>query len=348
MGTAMIDLRSDTVTRPSPAMREAMARADVGDDVFGEDPTVNKLQERVADLLGKEAALYVPSGTMGNQTCIKVHTQPGDEVIAERGAHVFNYETGGAAFLSSVQIHTVDGNHGALSVADIRKAIRPSAYYMPHSRLICLENTHNRAGGTIYPLDGIKAVNALAKAEGIRMHLDGARLWNACAETGIAPSEYASYFDSVSVCLSKGLGAPVGSVIAGSADFIKEARHIRKIFGGGMRQAGILAAAGLYALDHNVGRLKEDHQKARVLAEGLSEVKGFTIDLETVQTNIIIIDVEKSGQQPEDILARLRAGGLLLSLGNYMGLRAVTHLDVSMDQVKQALKIVAEAMGKGK
>ena len=344
MGTDYIDLRSDTVTRPSLAMREAMARADVGDDVFGEDPTVNALQEKVAVLLGKEAALYVTSGTMGNQTCIKVHTQPGDEVIAERGAHVFNFETGGAAFLSSVQIHPVDGKHGAMSVSDIRRAIRPSVYYMPHSRLICLENTHNRAGGTIYPMEGIKEVHALAKAEGMKLHLDGARLWNACAETGIPPREYASYFDSVSVCLSKGLGAPVGSVIAGSVDFIKEARHYRKIFGGGMRQAGILAAAGIYAIDNNVGRLKDDHRKARFFAEELSTVRGFNIDLETVQTNIVIIDMEKSGKKPEDVLAQFRAKGLLLSMGNYMGLRAVTHLDVSMDEVRRAVTIVRDVM----
>jgi len=339
-----IDLRSDTVTRPSAGMREAMARADVGDDVFGEDPTVNLLQERVAQLLGKEAALYVASGSMGNQTCIKVHTQPGDEVICEKGAHVFNYETGGIAFLSGAQVHAIDGRHGAFTVDQIRRAVRPNVYYMPKTRLICLENTHNRAGGTIYPLELIREISAYARAQNIRLHLDGARLWNACAATGITPKEYAAYFDSVSVCLSKGLGAPVGSVVAGTRSFIDDARHVRKILGGGMRQAGVLAAAGLYALEHNVSRLPEDHEKASYLARELSGVKGFDIDLETVQTNIIIIGAEKSGRTPEDTLAALRAKGVLLTLGNYMGLRAVTHLDVSMEQVRHAARIIRETL----
>ena len=337
-----IDLRSDTVTRPSPGMREAMAKAEVGDDVFGEDPTVNKLQQKVAELLGKEAALYVPSGTMGNQVCIKVHTQPGDEVIAEKGCHVFNYETAGMAFLSNVQVHTIEGKHGAFSVAQVKRAIRPKAYYMPRTRLICLENTHNRAGGTIIPIDLIKEMNALAKDEGIRFHLDGARLWNACAETGITPKEYASFFDSVSVCLSKGLGAPVGSVIASSAEFIAEARRYRKIFGGGMRQAGVLAAAGIYALENNAARLKEDHANARYLARELATIRGFDIDMDSVQTNIIIISLEKLGKTPDEVLALLRTKGVLLTLGNYMGIRAVTHMDVSTDQVKRAAQIIRE------
>ena len=337
-----IDLRSDTVTKPSPGMREAMARADVGDDVFGEDPTVNSLQQKVAGMLGKEAALFVPSGTMGNQVCIKVHTQPGDDVIAEKGCHVFNYETAGMAFLSNVQVHTVEGKHGAFSVSDVKRAIRPKAYYMPRTRLICMENTHNRAGGTIIPLDIIKEMSALAKTEGIKFHLDGARLWNACAETGILPDEYASYFDSVSVCLSKGLGAPVGSVISGTTEFIAEARRYRKIFGGGMRQAGILAAAGLYALENNVSRLREDHANARQLARELSSIRGFDIDMESVQTNIIIISLERLGKTPDEVLAILKEKGVLLTLGNYLGVRAVTHLDVSTEQVKRAARIITE------
>jgi threonine aldolase len=345
MAETYIDLRSDTVTRPSPGMREAMAAAVVGDDVFGEDPTVNRLQERVAELLGKEAALYVPSGTMGNQTCIKVHTLPGDEVICEKGAHVFNYETGGIAFLSGAQVHVIEGKRGAFGVAEIERAIRPDLYYMPKTRLICLENTHNRAGGTIYPMELIREISAFARKKNIRLHLDGARLWNASAATGITPQEYASYFDSVSVCLSKGLGAPVGSVIAGSAAFIADARHYRKIFGGGMRQAGILAAAGLYALEHNTGRLAEDHEKASFLARELAQVKTFDIDLGSVQTNIIIIGAERTGRTPGEILAALRGQGVLLTLGNYMGLRAVTHLDVTMDEVKRAARIIRETMG---
>lgn len=340
----MIDLRSDTVTRPSGAMRAAMCNAEVGDDVFGEDPTVNRLQHKVAALLGKEDALYVPSGTMANQTCIKVHTQPGDEIIVERDSHVFNYETAGGAFLSSVQVHPVEGTRGVMSVEAVKKAIRPRIYYMPRTRLLCMENTHNRAGGTIYPIEAIRALHNVAREEGMALHLDGARLWNACAVTGIAPNEYASYFDSVSVCLSKGLGAPVGSVIAGTREFVEQARHYRKIFGGGMRQAGILAAAGIYALDNNRERLKEDHEKAAYLARELARVPGFTVDLESVQTNIIIFGVEKSGEMPEDILAALRERGILLTMGNYMGLRAVTHLDVSMEQIKEAARVILQTM----
>jgi len=344
MEPTLIDLRSDTVTKPSPAMRQAMAQADVGDDVFGEDPTVNRLQHRLAQLLGKEAALFVPSGTMGNQTCVKVHTQPGDEVIAEKGCHIFNYETGGAAFLSSVQVHPVEGVRGVLSVEDIKRVIRPHFYYMPRTRLICLENTHNRAGGTIYPVDRIREISDVARNEKIRLHLDGARLWNASVATGIPVKEYAAYFDSVSVCLSKGLGAPVGSVIAGTGEFIEEARHYRKIFGGGMRQAGILAAAGMFALDHNVDRLKEDHEKASFLGRELADIPGFSIDLGSVQTNIVIISVEKSGRSPEAILAALKEKGVLLTLGNYMGIRAVTHLDVSMEDVRRAAACIRETM----
>ncbi len=346
MTPALIDLRSDTVTRPSPAMRQAMANADVGDDVFGEDPTVNRLQDAVAALLGKEAALYVPSGTMANQLCIKTHTLPGDEVIAEAGSHVFNYETAGAAFLSNAQVHTIPGHHGQLSLRDIQRAVRPSLYYMPRTRLICLENTHNRAGGTIYPIDGIREISEYARANGIRMHLDGARLWNASVATGIAPKDYATHFDSVSVCLSKGLGAPVGSVVAGTRAFVDEARHFRKIFGGGMRQAGVLAAAGLYALEHNIDRLKEDHEKAAFLARELAAIPGFAIDMTSVQTNIIIMDVEKTGVSPEEILKRLRQRNVLLSMGNYMGLRAVTHLDVSMEQVREAASAIHDVMAK--
>ncbi len=344
MANLVIDLRSDTVTRPSAAMRAAMCNAEVGDDVFGEDPTVNQLQSKVAALLGKEDALFVPSGTMGNQTCIKVHTQPGDEVIVERGAHIFNYETAGGAFLSSVQVHPVEGAGGVMNVEDVKKAIRPRVYYMPRTRLLCLENTHNRAGGTIYPIDAIRGLHDLARENGMMLHLDGARLWNASVVTGIAPREYAAYFDSVSVCLSKGLGAPVGSVIAGTRDFIEQARRYRKIFGGGMRQAGILAAAGIYALDNNRERLKEDHEKAAFLARELARVPGFTIDLASVQTNIIIIGVENSGKMPEDLLAALRDRGVLLTMGNYMGLRAVTHLDVSLEQVREAARVILQTV----
>lgn len=325
-------------------MRDAMAKAEVGDDVFGEDPTVNLLQKKVADLLGKEAALYVPSGTMGNQTCIKVHTRPGDEIIAEKGCHIFNYETGAIPFLSGVQVNTIEGRLGVITPDQIKRSIRPKAYYMPRTALICLENTHNRAGGTIYPLDVIKMIRELALNEGIKTHLDGARLWNACVAKGVTPKEYSSYFDSVSVCLSKGLGAPVGSVLAGSREFVEDARRYRKIFGGGMRQAGVLAAAGVYALENNIARLKDDHDKAQYLADELSQVRSFEIDLESVQTNIIIISLERSGKTPETVLGELKARGVLLTLGNYMGIRAVTHMDVTLEEVKRAAMIIRETV----
>jgi len=269
----MIDLRSDTVTKPSPAMREAMAQAEVGDDVFGEDPTVNRLQEVAARLLGKEAALFVPSGTMGNQLCVRLHTRPGDEIIVEAGAHVVRYESGAAAGLSGVQTHWLPGTRGILEADQIEAAIRPPDYHNPPTTLICLENTHNRGGGTIYPLETTKAIRKVAEARGIAMHLDGARLFNAVVVTGVPAAEYARHFETVTFCLSKGLGAPVGSLICADRERVVKLRRLRKMFGGGMRQAGILAAAGLYALEHNIARLAEDHAHAKRLAEALAGIK---------------------------------------------------------------------------
>ncbi|MDE3057117.1 MAG: low-specificity L-threonine aldolase [Bacteroidota bacterium] len=339
-----IDLRSDTVTRPSKAMRDAMANADVGDDVFSEDPTVIKLQEKVAALLGKEKALYVPSGVMSNQLAIKSHTEPGDEIICEQDAHIFNYETAAPSLISSVQVKTIPGAKGVLRVEQLPTSLRPKVYYMPRSRLICLENTHNRAGGTIYPIDEIKKISGFARANGLFMHLDGARLWNAWVATGIHPKEYAKYFDSVSVCFSKGLGAPIGSAIVGPADFIERARKWRKVYGGGMRQAGIIAAGALYALEHNVERLKEDHEKASYFARKVSATQNVYVDLDTVQTNIVLVNVERSGRRPEEIITALKGKGLLVSLGTYTSIRAVMHLDVSMEEVKRAAEIFISTM----
>jgi Threonine aldolase len=334
-----IDLRSDTVTKPSAAMRQAMANADVGDDVFGEDPTILALQEKVAALLGKEKALYVPSGVMGNQLSIKAQTEPGDEIICEQDAHIFNYETAGPSLISSVQVKTIPGVRGVIHAEQLTAAMRPKVYYMPRSRMICLENTHNRSGGTIYPLDEIKRIFAFARSHEMVMHLDGARLWNASVATGIHPKEYAKYFDSVSVCFSKGLGAPVGSAVAGTVEMIERVHKWRKVYGGGMRQAGIIAAGALYALEHNVERLKEDHEKATFFAEKISLLPKLSIDMETVQTNIIIINIEKSGMQPDEIIALLKSKGVLVTLGSYNSIRAVMHLDVSMEQVQQAVGI---------
>ncbi len=340
-----IDLRSDTVTKPSHEMRELMAAAEVGDDVYGEDPTVNLLQDKTADMLGKEAALFVPSGVMANQLAIKTHTQPGDEVIVESDSHIFNYETAGAAFLSNVQLQTVRGNYGILNAEQISQSIRSSIYYNPKTSLVCLENTHNKAGGTVYPLEEIKNISELARNRSIALHLDGARLWNASVASGIMPKEYARFFDTVSVCFSKGLGAPVGSALAGTRKKIEKARKYRKIFGGGMRQAGILAAGALFALDHNVERLKEDHKKAKLLAERLQRVNRIYINQEYVQTNIVVIDIRERKESSGDILAQLKTKGVLLSEMGFSTLRAVTHLDVSMEQINNAADIIRSVLG---
>ncbi len=322
-------------------MRKAMAEAPVGDDVFGEDPTVNLLQQRVAELLGKPSALFVPTGVMANQVAIKTQTQPGDEVIVEQDSHIFHYETAAPSMLSGVQLHVIQGHRGVLRAEQLAPSVRPPAYYMPRTALICLENTHNRAGGAIYPLDEIKRVRDFAKAVGIKMHLDGARLWNAWVATGIHPREYAQYFDSVSVCFSKGLGAPVGSALVGSEEFIQRARRFRKIFGGGMRQAGIIAAGALYALENHVVRLHEDHDKARVLAAEIAKNPRLTVDLASVQTNMVIIDIGRTGKSTTDALALLHSKRVLLTDASYTSLRAVTHMDVTMEQVKAAANILA-------
>ncbi len=336
----IIDLRSDTVTRPSLEMREAMAAAEVGDDVYGEDPTVNKLQERVAGILGKEAALFVPSGVMANQIAIKLQTQPGDEVIVETDSHIFNYETAGAAFLSNVQLHTVKGNRGILQADSIAHAIRSSVYYNPKTPLVCLENTHNKAGGTIYPIEVMKSIYTMARKRNIALHLDGARLWNAAVATGITPKEYAKYCNTISVCFSKGLGAPIGSALAGTRENIEKARTYRKMFGGGMRQAGIIAAGALFALEHNIERLKDDHLKAKIWADQLKGIPGMHIDESTVQTNIVVMDISERSENMGDILAKAKAKGVLLSEMTSSLLRVVFHLNVSLDQVQQAAGIV--------
>jgi threonine aldolase len=335
-----IDLRSDTVTKPSTGMRKAMLDAEVGDDVYKEDPTVNRLEEFAAQLLGKEASLFVPSGVMGNQICLNVLTRPGDEVICERHAHIFQYESGSPARLSGLQLSLVDGNKKGIFTTDqVEPLIRPaSAYYMARTRVIEIENTHNRAGGTINPIENIKALSLLAKRNNLFIHLDGARIWNAYVETGIKPSEYASHFDTVSCCLSKGLGAPIGSIIAGSNEFIKEAYSVRKAWGGGMRQVGVIASAGLYALKNNIERLKEDHQKAKMLANSLAEFKNLNIDLELVETNIVMFS--PVGISIEEFQSRCKTNGLLLGTGKVGEIRAVTHMDVSINYIKEAAGII--------
>ena len=342
-----IDLRSDTITLPTAAMRLAMANAAVGDDVYGEDPTVNRLEQRTAEVLGKEAALFVPSGTMANQVAVRCHTEPGDEVVLEASAHIYYFEGGAPAALSGVLCRCLPGQRGIFSAADVLAVARPRDPHFAPTRLICIENTHNRGGGSIWPLERIAEIAALARERGWRMHLDGARLWNAAVATVIPEREYAAHFDSVNVCFSKGLGAPVGSALAGSRELITRARRFRKQFGGGMRQAGIIAAGALHALEHHRARLAEDHANARALAQGLAQLPGIEIDLTTVQTNIVIFRVTTT---PAEALVRQlkEAGVLVLSTGPDT-IRAVTHLDVSAEAIAHAVEVagncVAELQG---
>jgi len=319
-------------------MRRAIAEAEVGDDVYGEDPTVNALQDRIADLLGKEAALFVPSGVMANQLALKVLTQPGDEVVVERNCHIYNYESGGPGMLSGVQLQALDGHAGLLTADQVDAAIRPAMDVFPRTRLVCLENTANKAGGRIYPLAQIEAVAEVARSHDLRLHLDGARLWNASAATGIAERDYAAPFDTVWVALSKGLGAPVGSVLAGSEALIDEARFYRKMFGGGMRQAGILAAAGIYALDHHRSHLAQDHAKAQRLAEAIAELPAFALDLDTVETNIVIFDVVDD--TAASVIDAMREAGVLLTEFGPHTIRATTHRDVSMEAIEAAIDVL--------
>jgi threonine aldolase len=330
----LIDLRSDTVTRPTEGMRRAMMEAPVGDDVFGEDPTVKRLEEYVADLLGKEAALYAPSGTMTNQIGVHVNTSRGEEVLLHEGSHIFVYEAGAPAMLSSVQVRTLPGENGVLDPDTVRAAVRPDDVHFPRSRLVCLENTHNTAGGKVFPLEDFAAVAATAKELGLKVHLDGARLFNAQAATGILAREWCAHADTVSVCSSKGLGAPVGSLLAGDEETIGEARRARKAFGGGMRQAGIIAAASLYAFENHIDRLSEDHERARNLAAGLREA-GY--DAREPETNLVLVAVER----PSEFLDALAREGVLATPGKPGFVRLCTHLDAGDEDIEAAVEAAA-------
>ena len=338
------DLRSDTVTQPSAPMRDAIADAPVGDDVLGDDPTVQMLQERLAAMLGKDAALFVPSGTMANAVSVRTHTTPGDEIVTEGTSHVYVYEGGGYAALSGCSVALVEAERGIMLPADVVAAIRKSKGSMSHfpdCTLVCIENTSNRGGGTCYPQESIDAICELAHSAGCSVHMDGARLFNAVVATGIDASRMVRDCDSVSICLSKGLGAPVGSLVAGDADFVERAHRWRKLFGGGMRQAGILAAAGLYALEHNIERLAEDHARARTLAEGIDALDGFSVDLDAVQTNMCYIELTGVQSGQEAVAALAERGVDVLDLGPTM-LRAVTHLHVDDDDIEHAIAAFAD------
>jgi threonine aldolase len=337
-----LDFRSDTVTKPTPAMRAAMAAAEVGDDVFGDDPTVNRLQARVAEMLGKAAALFVPSGTMSNLIGVRLHCRGGDELICEAGCHLYNYEQGGYAQLSGVAIRPVQGEFGVMRVEQLVELIRPDNAHFVRTRLVCLENTHNRGGGRIQPYETVEAICRWAHAQGLKSHLDGARLFNAVVATGIEAPRWTQHFDTVGVCFSKGLGAPVGSAIAGPRELIAEGLRHRKVLGGGMRQAGILAAAALYALDHHIDRLAEDHANARRLAAGVRKIDELRLWPDTIDTNIVIFRVDPACGTAAEFSARLKQRGLLMLATGAQLIRAVTHLDVSAAEVDRAIDILKQ------
>ena len=341
-----IDLRSDTVTRPGAEMRAAMASAEVGDDVYGEDPTVNRLQAQAAEVLGKEAALFVPSGTMGNQIAIRMHTRPGQEVITEAGSHINNYEMAAMAALSGVMPRPAAGEDGILSWERIDACIRPKIYYVSQTGLITLENTHNMAGGTVYTAGQIAAICERAHAAGLPVHLDGARIFNAAAALATDPALLCAPCDSVMFCLSKGLGAPVGSMLVGSREFIEGARSVRKMLGGGMRQVGVLAAAGLIALEKMRGRLAEDHENARLLAGLLGRIEGLDLDPARVRTNIVVVGIRRTGLSASQLASRLREKGVLIGTVSDTVIRLLTHLDVNRSQVEQAARVFEQVLSR--
>jgi len=333
-----VDLRSDTVTQPTTAMREAMMNAPVGDDVLGDDQTVIQLQEMLAEMLGKEAALFVPSGTMSNAIAIRAHTVPGDEIITENASHIYVYEGGGYAALSGCSVALVPGKSGIMEPKDVEKAIRKqegSLGHYPNGSLVCVENTANRGGGTCYPQDTLDEIAKIAHENGCAAHIDGARLFNASVATGVSPSRMVKEYDSISICLSKGLGTPVGSVLVGSSDFISKAHRWRKMFGGGMRQAGVLAACGIYALENHVQRLEEDHRRAKYLAEAVNSIDGFNVNLASVETNMVYIEGDIGAKK---ILEKLAEQGVdVLEVGP-TAVRAVVHLHITDEDVERTIQ----------
>jgi len=347
MSVIEIDLLSDTVTRPTRAMRQFMCEAEVGDEQFFEDPTVNALQEMVATLLGKEAALFLPSGTMCNEIALRVHCRPGDEMIAHRTAHPIHFEAGGPAALAGVNISVLDGARGQYSEDAVAAAIRPDDRYMPRSRLLWVEQTSNLGGGSIWPLARIAAVTEVARQHDLRTHLDGARLMNAVVASGVTAREYASHFDSAWIDFTKGLGAPVGAALAGTGEFIAEAWRLKQQMGGAMRQAGIIAAGGIFALRNHVSRLAEDHSNARRLAEGLARLPGVALDPGSVETNIVLFEVN-GALDATQVVAALRARGVRMLAMGPKTIRAVTHLDITRSQIERALELAARTLAEAK
>jgi len=343
----LLDFRSDTVTRPTPQMRAAMAEAPVGDDVFGDDPTVNRLQDRVAEMLGKEAALYVASGTMSNLIGVRLHCKPGDEMICEAGCHIYNYEQAGYAQLSGVAVRPVPGTSGVMQVEQLEGLIRPEDDHYVRTRLVTLENTHNRGGGRIQPYPIVESICGWARDHGLATHLDGARLFNAAVATGIEAPRWTQHFDTASVCFSKGLGAPVGSALAGPRDLIAEARRHRKVLGGGTRQAGIIAAGALYALENHVDRLAEDHENAQRLAEAIRRLDPLRLQPESVDTNLVFFRVDPAWGTAAELAARLQQRGLLVLATAPTMIRVVTHLGIDRDAVDRAIAILEDVIRSG-
>jgi len=338
--SSLIDLRSDTVTLPSTEMRRFISEAPLGDDVFGEDPTILRLEDETAQLLGHEAAVFMPSGTMSNQIAIRAHTQPGDELICEENAHIFVWEAGGPAIHSGVTCRTVAGRAGILSLEDLEGKIRPQNDHYTRSRLVCLENTHNRGGGSVFPLSEIRRIGVWARENGLGFHLDGARMWNASVALGIPPAEIAQEFDTVSVCFSKGLGAPVGSALVGSKEFVKRARKLRKVFGGGLRQAGIIGAGALFAIRNNIPRLAEDHSNAQIIADAVKNSPRLALDPDCVDTNLVWFRVTPGKENSVVLAAKLRAEGILFSSPLPGLLRACTHLNVTRGDCTRAALVL--------
>jgi threonine aldolase len=338
----VIDLRSDTVTKPTEEMRQAMYRAEVGDDVYRDDPTVNRLEELAAREMGKEAALFVASGTMANQVAVMAHTKRGDEIILGEKSHIYVNEVGGIAYLAGVQAALVTEVEGVMDARVVEQKIRPENIHYPNTSLICVENTHNMAGGRVVPLAAMKEIHDVGKRHGIPVHLDGARIYNAAAYLGVEAREIAKYCDSVNVCLSKGLCAPVGSVLAGSREFIERARKFRKMLGGGMRQAGILAAAGIVAIEKMSKRLKEDHENALLLAKGLNSLEGVSVDVDRVQTNLIMVDFAGTGLNGMQVAERLKQNGILINGSSSPVVRFAVHYYITPDDVKRTVEVVSK------
>lgn len=347
MQPIVVDLFSDTMTKPTPEMRRFLSEAEVGDEQRGEDPTVNRLQGMVCDLLGKEAAVFLPSGTMCNEIAFAVHCRPGDEILMDKTAHPLHYEAGGPAALAGAQIRPLEGVRGIFTPHDVAAAIRPANRHMPRSRLLSVEQTTNLGGGACWPVEAVAAVGAVAHERGLATHLDGARLLNAVVATGVPARAFAEPFDSAWIDFSKGLGAPVGAVLAGSAAFIEDAWRFKQRWGGAMRQAGIIAAAGIYALEHHIDRLADDHANARTLARGLAALPGITLDPDQVETNIVIFDVGPAGFAADDFAQRLLAAGVRMSVMGPSLVRAVTHLDIAPEQIAIAIAATARLIDAG-